>query len=404
MSDTTRQSKADPVRRLRSDMEDALKRYRESGGASASAFDEALTAFQDIWDDHAYAHEAKSPTVAAMHDLLRDEWASVTAGHGREYLGLKCGIPGIDNLLNGWDGLALLGAEPNIGKTVLLSQVGRGIVENDSSAAFVFFSFEMSPRSIMRREMVKRSGLKYRILLQGSPDLANATREMTEDQRQKYEGWNERDRKNALHARKEMLEDKDGAYQRTFIVGPEAVRHMSIGHRDPLGPMRDIVLRAKDLAKCERVFVGIDYLQRIPVDQSAARSDLDRDERTMEAVHAFQRRLGHPVLAIAEFRKDDFAPSTEDDTGKKRSGARRPSPLAQFAGSRRLSYSADALISLESKSEPHPLKTVNGYSDEVRDVDLHVVKGRDGMERGTVPLYFHIFGSRFTERPKGSTQ
>jgi replicative DNA helicase len=400
MSDMTRQSKADPVERFRKDMEAALKRLNDGGGVSTRAREEALDAFLDAWDDVRGVNEAKAPTVAAMHDLLRDEWASVTEGHGREYLGLKCGIRGIDNLLNGWDGLALLGAEPNIGKTVLLSQVGRGIVENDPSAAFVFFSFEMSPRSIMRREMVKRSGLKYRVLLQGSPDLALVKR--TEAERLAHEGWNKRDRENALHARKEMLEDQDGAYQRTFIVGPEAVRHMSIGHRDPLGPMRDIVHRAMESSKCERVFVGIDYLQRIPVDQSAARSDLDRDERTMEAVHAFQRRLGHPVLAIAEFRKDDFAPSTEDDTGKKKSGARRPSPLAQFAGSRRLSYSADALISLESKSEPRTLKTVNGYSDEVREVDLHVVKGRDGMERGTVPLYFHIFGSRFTERPKES--
>lgn len=389
MSDTTRQSKADPVEKFRKDMEAALKRLNDGGGVSARAREEALDAFLDAWDDVRGEIEAKAPTVAAMHDLLRDEWDRVTEGHGREYLGLKCGIRGIDNLLNGWDGLALLGAEPNIGKTVLLSQVGRGIVENDPSAAFVFFSFEMSARQIVRREMSRKSTLPYRILLQGSTDLALVTRTKTEAERLAHEGWNERDRTNALTARALMKADTDGVYQRTFIVGPEAVRHMSIGHRDPLGPMRDIVQRAMESSRCERVFIGIDYLQRIPVDQGAARSDLDRDERVMEAVHAFQRRLAHPVLAIAEFRKADF---------EKKGDAK--GSMADFAGSRRLAYSADTLLTMTSVGDPEATreKSVNGYMERMRDIDLNVIKVRDGGRRGKVHLEFNIERTRFDER------
>ena len=319
-----------------------------------------------------------------MRDNLADEWAQVTRGHGREYLGLKCGIRGIDDLLNGWDGLALLGAEPNIGKTVLLSQIGRGIVENDPGAAFVFFSFEMSVRSIMRREMVRASTLPHRILLQGSTDIPR--KEWPEAERLAYKAWNERDRTNALAARDKA--SRDDTYRRTFVVGPEAVRSMHLHRREGLGPMRDIVEMAQASSGCERVFVGIDYLQRIPVDQSAARSDLDRDERTMEAVHSFQRSLAHPVLAIAEFRKADFA----------KSGDARGS-MADFAGSRRLAYSADTLVTMTSATESDEPREaeLNGYMERVRDIDLRVLKARDGGHRGKVALEFVIERNLFRE-------
>jgi replicative DNA helicase len=381
MSDTQRQSKADPVERFRKDIEAATKRLKESGGATTSALDAGIDTFLNAIG---YGTGDSLPSVRSMRDDLADEWAQVTRGHGREYLGLKCGIRGIDDLLNGWDGLALLGAEPNIGKTVLLSQIGRGIVENDPGAAFVFFSFEMSVRSIMRREMVRASTLPHRILLQGSTDIPR--REWPESERLAYKAWNERDRKNAFHARDKAKEDD--TYRRTFIVGPEAVRSMNIAHRDPLGPMRDIVEGALAESGCERAFIGIDYLQRIPVDQSAARSDLDRDERTMEAVHSFQRSLKHPVLAIAEFRKADFA-KTADARGS----------MADFAGSRRLAYSADTLVTMTSATdsdEPREAE-LNGYMERVRDIDLRVLKARDGGHRGKVALEFVIDRNLFRE-------
>jgi len=376
-------SSEDPLNRFGADLAKAFERLEADGACGTSRYGSAIDVFDEMYRRRMLA-ETAMPSVHTMADALVAEWASVTDGHGREYLGLKCGIRGIDDLLNGWDGLALLGAEPNIGKTVLLSQIGRGIVENDPGAAFVFFSFEMSVRSIMRREMCRASTLPHRVLLQGSTELATVRR--SDAERREFKAWNERDRKNALAARDKAM--SDDTYRRTFVVGPEAVRSMNIAHRDPLGPMRDIVEEALTQSRCERAFIGIDYLQRIPVDQRAARSDLDRDERTMEAVHSFQRALALPVLAIAEFRKADFA----------KAGDARGS-MADFAGSRRLAYSADTLVTMTSATdsdEPRD-KMVNGYSERIRDIDLRVLKARDGGRRGMVPLEFAIERNLFRE-------
>ena len=54
------------------------------------------------------------------------------------------------------------------------------------------------------------------------------------------------------------------------------------------------------------------------------------------------------------------------------------------------------MTSATESDEPRE-KMVNGYMERVRDVTFHVLKGRDGMWRGEVPLEFNIERNTFRE-------
>lgn len=330
---------------------------------------------------------------ASLADVARRCWATLPETHGRELLGMPSGFAQLDALLNGWRGLALLGAEPNIGKTTFMFNVGSGIVERDIEAIFVMFSFEMPVDEIYWRAASARSGLPYHVVRQGSTH--NGKRR--EIDKRLGHAWSADDAGAAERARSAF--EVDPHYRRIFVFGPESVGAMSLrapvgrGAPYPLWPMERIVRECMRKAEASRAFIGIDYLQRIPIDQSAARSDLDRDERTMEAVHTFARRMNHPVLAIAEFRKDDIERAS---LGSKTSG------MAAFAGSRRLAYSADTLISMRSPTSEvdQSAKVREGYKIIRREVDVDVIKVRDGGRRGSVKMYFEIESSMFRERDK----
>jgi replicative DNA helicase len=339
------------------------------------------------------ADESGSRGPRSIVDLADECWKEIAETHGRERLGLASGFDRLDECLNGWRGLTLLGAEPNIGKTTLMTAIGRGIVERDLDAIFVMFSFEMPAKEIFWRTVSSDSRLPYHVLRQGSTDGGKRCKV---NQRLGH-AWNSDDASAADKARERFRIDKK--FRRIFVLGPESVGSMSLRSPPgrvaayPLWPMEMVVRECMRRAEATKAFVGIDYLQRIPVDQGAARSDLDRDERVMEAVHTFQRRLGQPVLAIAEFRKDDTQRAQASGT---------TSGMAAFAGSRRLAYSADALLTMTSPEKDTEVPEVERRGMVVlqREVTVKVIKVRDGGKRGESKMLFELESSTFKEAKK----
>ena len=342
---------------------------------------------------HMIAGEQGSPSPKSIKELVGGYWGELKQTHGNELLGLASGFQKLDGYINGWRGLTLLGAEPNIGKTTLLQNIGNGIVEKNPDAIFVMFSFEMAVKEIFWRNVSAHSKLPYSVLRLGSTGVDGKRRKL--DERIGH-AWDEADAKAAASA--ETALRVDPRYERIFVLGPESVGSMSLKSHDgtskyPLWPMEQAVLRCMRATGATHAFIGIDYLQRIPVDQSAARSDLDRDERTMEAVHTLQRRLNQPVLAIAEFRKDDIERAHHGS---------KTSSMTAFAGSRRLAYSADALISMTapkdtSASDDNDVSR-NNRKVLQKEVTIEVLKVRDGGTRGKVDFMFELEASRFKEK------
>jgi replicative DNA helicase len=323
---------------------------------------------------------------------LREEWpdfqSRLQAYRGREFLGLRTGLPQLDERTLGLRGLMLLGAMPNVGKTALVLHLGVNVVRNNPDACFLFVSLEMDRGSLFTRIYCNVAEMDWGTLVRGDRDLRGAGGAFfTPDQQERLrvaDDWV------ARHGHRIRVLDRQGLGG--GVSAASILREMK-------------ALKAQSAAA--RAFVVIDYLQVIPIPDNVRRSsDLDADKyqiRVAQDILAGMQQgesqlVGDAVLAISETRKPA--------TGRKHWGEE----LADLMGSARLGYGADAVLlyrrivadddlaELYAGAGRATWPTAGQLEDEgIAPIMLSLAKGRDGMRLGEWPLEYHFNRSIFRE-------
>jgi len=305
---------------------------------------------------------------ASLLDDLEGFESSLAKTHGVEFLGLPCGyFPRLDGMLDGWQGLGVLAAEPGIGKTTLLLQVGLGIVSKNPDAAFVFLSLEMGRETMKRRLVCQATKIPYRTLRKGDmkempgPDGLHLS---SIDRKRLAEGL-------------ERLRD---LAPRISIIDSEDLSGLNL--EDLADRIVERVQAFKSLSGCSRAFVLVDHLGRLPMGQDSGLSSIERDDARIAALLGAQRRLDDPLVVVSQVRKSDFnAPG-----------------MASAKGSAEISYSPDFILT--ARRTDRSFDDVSAYGVDLPKetlLEVEMVKGRDGMTRGKVEMKFLVDEQRIEE-------
>lgn len=307
---------------------------------------------------------------ASLLDDLEGFEESIAETHGLEFIGLPSGcFPRLDSMLDGWQGLGVLAAEPGIGKTTLLLQTGLGIVTTNEDAAFVFVSLEMGRTAMMRRLVSQTTRIPYRTLRKGEKD---------QDEGEDGLHFSEQTRS---RLRRGLENLRDLAPRIAILDSEDFSGGISVEEFGERLIQRVEAFKAK--TGCSRAFVVVDHLGKLPTGPQANLSTLERDDAKISALLSAQRRLGSdPIVVISQVRKSDYE---------------RPG-LASAKGSAEISYSPDFYIAAW-----RPDKGSQDASEYGVDLpketyfECEIVKGRDGMIRGRVAMKFLVDEHRIEE-------
>jgi hypothetical protein len=314
--------------------------------------------------------------VAAMKIRRRqayDEGLNVTvADDWKEYtsqlddicknglLGCLTGYPSIDLHLNGLSGLIVLGGSPGVGKTSLALSLTVGALATDPRVAALFLSFDMSKSCLLSRMWCASAGVDYR-------NLVAKTLSPSEFQLLK---------KGHDTVLAHVL-------PRLRITDGPTIRHADKARfRETLEKQISELLHR---SKAATLLLVVDYFQLLPIPDNV--SITEADYHRIELLQGIQEWIGRywsrkcVTLAISELRKE---------------GAGAARGVYDFLGSVRIPHAADTLLALEPVGA-----TANDSTQSL--VTLKILKGRDGVERATIPFIFEHTKSQFREQAEAST-
>lgn len=307
---------------------------------------------------------------ASLLDDLKGFEESIAETHGLEFIGLPSGcFPRLDSMLDGWQGLGVLAAEPGIGKTTLLLQTGLGIVTTNEDAAFVFVSLEMGRTAMMRRLVSQTTRIPYRTLRKGEKD---------QDEGEDGLHFSEQTRSRLQRGLENL---RDLAPRIAILDSEDFSGGISVEEFGERLVQRVEAFKAK--TGCSRAFVVVDHLGKLPTGPQANLSTLERDDAKISALLSAQRRLSSdPIVVISQVRKSDYE---------------RPG-LASAKGSAEISYSPDFYIAAwrPDKGSQDALEYGVDLPKETY-FECEIVKGRDGMIRGRVAMKFLVDEHRIEE-------
>jgi DNA primase len=330
--------------------------------------------------------------------LLVDDIAAhverINRFRGAPYIGLvQRTIPKLDDSTLGLRGLMVLGAPPNVGKTVLTVQWGTDVVIQHPEACFVFLSLEMSRWDIMTRILCRLARMNWHTLVLGTSRAGGQTL-FTED-----EG-----------ARIVQAEERMKTIGRRILILDE--------RNFPAPTLEGLLAHTGDLkgkTGATRAFVLIDYLQVWqPPDHilRTLRTDIEADKWRIGQMKELRDSLGDTdaICVISEARKP------AGNSGEKWGGA-----LADLMGSARNSYTPDMAFLLHPFTDGDFAHAFNLYKqakgggppkidkkavDEYRvRIDerglaynkLIIAKGRDGVRKEDLDITFRFRQSAFEQ-------
>lgn len=297
-------------------------------------------------------------------------------------------LPLVDELTCGLRGLIVLVAPPNVGKTALVWQWGLDIIQDNPQSGFVCFSMEMSAEAMVTRAVCNIAGVGWRDYMFGTLTPAQERRIATARSR-----W----RTNA---------------HRILILDRHAVLDKAAAE------LSTLVSDWAESAEVGRVYQAIDYIQAWPIPESVQR-DATRgggaatvESWLMELCLGLVRNDGDdPVVAISTQRKagTDAAGNWANglDTAMGAAIVTYAPDVVAFANPARDDELRD-FLNKECGQMIEPLKGDAGkkemakWREELQKdgrsfLNLVIAKGRDGTERGAVPLTFYYRENRFQQ-------
>ncbi len=320
--------------------------------ADRAALEELLMQAADA-DRLAYAHTSAADAVSELLD------ASIRLGSRQAE---PTGFRALDQLLDGgfYAGLYVLGAISSLGKTSYLLQIAEYIAANGTDV--LFFSLEMG-----RLELVAKgiSRTTWRLDPSAAREDAFTARQVLRMQNQLPAG------------RALLLNRAIEAYRKS--AGCLFVREgiAEIGAQEVREEVRQhLRLRGK------RPVVMVDYLQILkPADPRA--SDKQNTDRAVVELKRISRDFDLPVVAISSFNRENYRSAVSMEAFKE-SGA--------------VEYSSDVLLGLQLAGAGEQGFDVNAAKTRnPRQVELVLLKNRNGSPYGRIPYAYHAAYGYFSE-------
>lgn len=368
----------------------ALKLIRECSSGSASPQD--LIETQKINLSQIERGLDSRISLDSTEDGIYDlkEWLENT--RGKSLLGLpQKRLPSLDTRLLGLRKLTLLAAPPNVGKTSFGIQMGLDVLLNNPEACVVIFSLEMSRRDLLIRLFQNISGIDFAKFVFGDPAKDHLL--------EPHGFFNGDDLENIIRAEELLL----SLGKRLQIVDGEICPNLTA--QKAIAYINDV----KEQSGCNRVLVLVDYLQVWPLGISTKfYSELEMDKWRIQEMKKIRDSINDdPIIVISEARK----PSQNGKWAYE---------MSDIMGSARGAYSPDIIFLYTPFSDDDLAKMWEAQKLNFPDTDqdeskrgewvrghlvtqgiglyrLDIAKGRDGIEKGIIPLVFDFRTNSFRE-------
>lgn len=279
---------------------------------------------------------------------------------------IPTGFKGIDEALDGglYEGLYIVGAISSLGKTTLVTQIADQVAKQGHDV--LIFSLEMARSELMAKSISRHTIME---VLQTGGDTKNAktVRGITAGVR--YANYNDTE--------KELIKNAVTAYSdyAKHIYITEGVG--DLGARQ----IRETVEKHVQYTG-NTPLVIIDYLQILAPYNERATDKQNTDKAVME-LKRISRDFKTPVIGISSFNRDNYNNSVS---------------MQSFKESGAIEYSSDVLIGLQLKGagdkdfDPTEAKKKNP-----REIELVILKNRNGQTGTKIPLEFYPLFNYFTE-------
>lgn len=319
---------------------------------------------------------------------------------------VSTGFKGLDKLLDGgiYTGLYFIGAISSLGKTTFLLQIADEIAKQGRDV--LIFSLEMSRYQIMSRTLSRltyeisdaENNAFYHISDGKGYDVWNArtSREITDYRR--YDGYTDvlgEYQKPYSDYQKELIKRAVEKYK-TFadhIFIHEGVGDIGV---DEIREAVKIHKKTKGIAP----IVILDYLQ-ILSPASEYSSDKQNTDKAVVKLKRLSRDYDIPVIAISSLNRENYNKGIS---------------MLAFKESGAIEYSSDVLIGLQFAAQRKADKENENVGEnsknykkidvdaekkkEPREIELKLLKQRDGESTGSVDYYYHSKFNHFKETKK----
>ena len=279
---------------------------------------------------------------------------------------ISTGFKGIDEALDGglYEGLYIVGAISSLGKTTLVTQIADQVAKQGHDV--LIFSLEMARSELMAKSISRHTVIE---VLDKGGDMKNAktVRGITAGVR--YANYNDTE--------KELIKNAVTAYSdyAKHIYITEGVG--DLGARQ----IRETVEKHVQYTG-NTPLVIIDYLQILAPYNERATDKQNTDKAVME-LKRISRDFKTPVIGISSFNRDNYNNAVS---------------MQAFKESGAIEYSSDILIGLQLKGagekdfDPTEAKKKNP-----REIELVILKNRNGQTGTKIPLEFYPLFNYFTE-------
>ena len=296
----------------------------------------------------------------------------IKSGKGGRYV--STGYPRLDETLDGglYPGLYILGALSSLGKTTLALQIADNIAQAGHDV--FFYSLEMEAEELAAKSL---SRLTFKHCGQIWSD-ARTIRDIQVSKR--HEKYTERQAGILNKAIQEYSSFADNLFIHDGVgsIGIDEIRS-------------DIEQYTTATGRAPVVFV--DYLQ-ITGKASEQISDIQKIDNAVIGLKRISRDFETPVFSISNFNRESYMTEVS---------------ASSFKGSSSIEYSSDVLLGLQPEGiEPARDKSTswNNYmknqeckSSNVRDLELVILKNRNGQTEGKIEFTHHAPYNNFAEKP-----
>ena len=276
------------------------------------------------------------------------------------------GFNKLDEELDGglFEGLYFIGAISSLGKTTFTLQIADQIAKSGSDV--LIFSLEMARSELMAKSISRET------LIHGDITNARTTRGITTGK--KYETYTKAqlDLINTAIKSYSMYADNIYIIEGIGDVTPSKIRQAIETHINITG---------------KKPVVLIDYLQIIAPTDMRATDKQNTDKAVME-LKRISRDFKLSIIGISSFNRDNYTTKVS---------------MASFKESGAIEYSSDVLIGLQLKGQGDKdfdvdqAKARSNTPDNFRDIELVILKNRNGKTGGKVYFRYYAWFNYFKE-------
>jgi replicative DNA helicase len=293
----------------------------------------ALQKLEDMFSTYVQTRVHSDPSEVSTKDAF-EEFVSGLGTRVKEE-GVRTGFYGLDLILHRLEGLLILAARPNLGKTAMAINIARNVAERKP---VLFFSLEQTREQIFERMLSSESMVGLEDIRTGAfmaeEKLVNRVREA---------------RDTLIPVFERMHVDDEGGVSANYITS---------------------VSRKKKLEYGELGLIVVDYLHMMEI--SSDKNTTDAIGAAVKHLRNLGKELDTPILLLSQLNR-----SGENTTGEKKK-ARRPE-LSDLRGSGDIEQSADVVMFLYRDSYYDEM----GYVPDDDIVEVLIRKHRNGRTGST---------------------